>query len=445
MVKWILVLGYGTALGAAAWARGGVDAWVWNWVAAGVMGLALVGEAAGGASWGPAAGLGARPTRRLEWWCLGLLGVAGLQMAPLPAGVVGVISPASREIWAAAGRTGWMPVTVAPEETWREFLRLGATLGMVVGGRRLAEMWGEKRWVAAAPVVMVAWLESVVGLTQFYLARMAGGEAGSSVGTYVNRNHFAGLLEMAAPVAAGLAAGAYARGATRLRSSGRSGVAASWWLVVAGCLVVGVVVSLSRMGFLAMLGGMGIGALSGFGRRGGGVRRRWRLGLGAGVLAVTGLGFVYLPTDELIGRFAALAQTDDISQDTRAEIWRETGGLIRDYPVLGAGLGSYVTAFLKYKTTAPEHTVDYAHNDYLQVAAEMGVVGLGAAIGLAWFVLGRAWRGAHCWGWLQMGLVGALAAMALHSLVDFNLYMPANALALGWLGGVACAEEEEEE
>jgi O-antigen ligase len=440
MVKWILLLGYGTALGAAVWARGGVDAEVWNWAAAGVIGLALVGEVAGmrkADRWAP----GGRD-RRVEWWCGGLLAVAGLQMAPLPAVVVGWISPASREIWAAAGRTGWMPVTVAPEETWGEFLRLGATLAMVVGGRRLAEMWEEKRWVAAAPVVVVAWLESVLGLAQFYFARMAGGEAGSSVGTYVNRNHFAGLLEMAAPVAAGLAAGAYARGATRHSSSWRSGVVASWWLGVAGCLVLGVVVSLSRMGFLAMLAGLGVGVLSGLGSRGEPLRGRWRLGLGVGVVAALGLGLVYLPTDELIRRFASFAQTDDISQDTRAEIWRETGGLIRDYPVLGAGLGSYVTAFLKYKTTAPDNTVDYAHNDYLQVLAEMGVVGFAAALGLVWFVFGRAWRGAHGWGWLEMGLVGALAAMALHSLVDFNLHVPANALALAWFGGMACADEE---
>ena len=440
MLKWMLLAGYGTALGAAAWARGGMDAEIWNWVAAAVVALAVVGEAWG--QWERDRWAAGPRDRRLEWWCAGLLGVAGVQMIPLPAGVVGWISPTSREMWAGVGRTGWMPVTVAPEESWTEFLRLGATLAMVVGARRLAEMFEGRRWVAAAPVVVVAWLESVLGLAQFYFARMAGGEAGSSVGTYVNRNHFAGLLEMAAPVAAGLAAGAYARGATRHSSSGRSGVAASWWLGVAGCLVLGVVVSLSRMGFLATLAGLGIGALSGFGTRGEAMGGRWRLGLGVGLLAALGLGLVYLPTDELIGRFATFAQTDDISQDTRAEIWRETGALMRDYPVLGAGLGSYVTAFLKYKTVAPENTVDYAHNDYLQVGAEMGVVGLGVALGLAWLVFGRAWRGAHSWGWLQMGIVGALGAMALHGLVDFNLYLPANALALGWLGGGGCADEE---
>jgi hypothetical protein len=65
------------------------------------------------------------------------------------------------------------------------------------------------------------------------------------------------------------------------------------------------------------------------------------------------LGFVYLPSDPLAKRFADLAATQEISADTRAQIWRDTSGLIRAYPLFGCGLGGYALCFLKYKTVAP--------------------------------------------------------------------------------------------
>ncbi len=242
---------------------------------------------------------------------------------------------------------------------------------------------------------------------------------------------------MAAPVAAGLAAAGYARGSSRHSASGRAGLVSAWWMVVTGCLMVGVVVSLSRMGFLATLAGLGLGVAAGVGSREG-MRKRRTAAIGACVVVVLVLGFVYLPTDELVARFAGFAQTDDITQDQRAQIWRETVELIRAYPVLGTGLGGYEPAFLRFKKTAPDNRVDFAHNDYLQILAEMGWAGFLAAMGLVGFVVRESWRSAGEWSWVEMGIAGALGALALHSLVDFNLFMPANALALGWIGGVGC-------
>ena len=101
-------------------------------------------------------------------------------------------------------------------------------------------------------------------------------------------------------------------------------------------------------------------------------------------------------------------------------------------------MGAYEPAFYKYKNVAPMFTVDYAHNDYLQYLAELGVFGFG--LGLA--VLGR------CFYWMALGLDknrlvagawGAVAAMGLHSLVDFNLYIPANLLVMAWILGMGTA------
>ena len=69
-------------------------------------------------------------------------------------------------------------------------------------------------------------------------------------------------------------------------------------------------------------------------------------------------------------------------------------GLIREYPLTGSGLGTYESAFYRFKTVAPMGTVDYAHNDYMQVMAEMGLIGF--AVGLFFIVrtMQRTLRGA---------------------------------------------------
>jgi O-antigen ligase len=254
---------------------------------------------------------------------------------------------------------------------------------------------------------------------------------------------------MALPVAVAVGIWIYRKGVTRHSSSGWAAVWSSLWFGMAVCLLLGIVTSLSRMGFLAALGGLGIAGILAVGswERNPGEGRAWLRTLWPAGMVTLGVlwMFIFLPTDELISRFASFAQTEDISQDTRAEIWRETGRLVDEYPVLGAGLGSYEAAFMKYKTVAPMHTVDYAHNDYLQVIAETGYVGFGLAVALAGYVFWRVirvvrWeRGRKNW-WLAVGLTGSMAAMALHSLVDFNLYIPANALALAWIAGLAVSE-----
>jgi O-antigen ligase len=153
-------------------------------------------------------------------------------------------------------------------------------------------------------------------------------------------------------------------------------------------------------------------------------------------------GFVFLPTDQLIGRFANLAKTEEISADTRAEVWRETVKLVAAYPLTGVGLGGYESAFTKYRTVAPLQTVDYAHNDYLQAMAELGLPGFGLALGFAGLMMARALGAAAATPGLSERYLGiacaaSLASLMLHSLVDFNLYIPANAMVAAWVCGLA--------
>ena len=178
-MRWVLLAGMSAALATAVFQRGGVVPAEWSWVAAGVLILAILAHFAEG-----------RADRVLEALCWALAGVVALQLAPLPESWVQAASPASAEVWRGAGRSGWMQLSVAPARTIEELLRLVATLAALLTARRLGYLWRDRMWVAALPVVAVAWLQSLLGLTQFWLARAPAGGAASPAGTYeIGRAH----------------------------------------------------------------------------------------------------------------------------------------------------------------------------------------------------------------------------------------------------------------
>ena len=122
---------------------------------------------------------------------------------------------------------------------------------------------------------------------------------------------------------------------------------------------------------------------------------------------------------------------------------------MRDYPLAGTGGGSFYNVFLGYRTPNYGYTyVDHTHNDYVEIATDYGLVGLGILGSLAALTLGLvvktlARRKARLpWG-ISFGVAMAIVALLFHSTVDFNLQIPANALtmvvilAMGWIASNA--------
>lgn len=355
------------------------------------------------------------------------LDLAGWEIATLALAPLAVVllrrpqaPPFSRSfLTALIGLPVWVLITlpaisVAPAATFVGWLHLAGCILVFLIVRETA--WRARTpWVAAFPLAAVAALEAALGLAQFY----AGADAGAH-GTFVNRDHFAGLLEMALPFAAlyGLA----------LVRQGRMTVAGVAAMAAAALILAGVVHSLSRMGFLCAIGGLVL-AIAATLRR-----KRWLLG----APAAAALLFVFLPNDRMIARFAEFS-TQPLD---RARVWRETLPMVPDYLLTGCGLGGYESAFMKYKRAAPTVTDSYAHNDYLQALVELGLPGflcglvlVGAAVRAAWV---GAWRGGSTERRaLAAACLGSLAALLLHSLVDFNAYIPSNAMVFAWVAGLA--------
>ena len=194
-------------------------------------------------------------------------------------------------------------------------------------------------------------------------------------------------------------------------------------------LGVALVLTASRGGVAAAVAGLlAVGVLTLTGR----VRSRVAVGLAASV-GVFVAYMAWLGAGALAARVAVLAQ--EPFGDLRWGVWRAAFRVVAEAPVLGVGLGTFQDAIIAYRPTglSDRFYVDYAHNDYLQLLTETGVLGLlilgWAAVVWLGFVVGR-WRDRQdvLVRGLVMGGSGAVAAVSVHSAVDFGLHMPANAL-----------------
>ncbi|MGD0500608.1 MAG: O-antigen ligase family protein [Bryobacteraceae bacterium] len=393
-----------------------------------------------------------RPDRIAAIAGYAVLAVAAFQVAPLPAGLVRALSPARWELMRATEPVAgapprWMALSAAPYVSAQWALTLAGFLVVFLIVRDLAARLRHHPWAALWPLLIVVGLEALLGFYQSY----GGGGTSEATGTYNSRDHFAGLLEMVLPFAAMYALAILQRDREPHRWPAAQAVKACAMLAIAALILVGIVFSLSRMGFFCALAALFVCGTLTLGARNWRMddvvaAPLWRRMLPMALVAVVALlGFVFLPTDPLIARFSDFAHMDNETPDTRAQLWRDTGLLIRDYPVFGCGLGAYESCFLRYKTVAPMNTADFAHNDYVQVLAELGLVGFAAGFVFVFRILARAGRSVLYARSIDrryraIACVAAFTCILLHSFVDFNMYIQANAFTFAWIAGVASSD-----
>jgi hypothetical protein len=119
--------------------------------------------------------------------------------------------------------------------------------------------------------------------------------------------------------------------------------------------------------------------------------------------------------------------------------WQAALDMLSDHPLLGVGIGNYVPLYPAYNLPGWEDPMGHAHNHYLNVAAETGLLGLVAYL---WFLLASLWNGWRSvsrtreqWRGITLGILGVLGALAVHSLFD-NLYVHGMNMHLAILLGV---------
>ena len=258
-------------------------------------------------------------------------------------------------------------------------------------------------------------------------------------GSYVNHNHFAGLVGMGAVLAAGLAV-AYAR----RRGEMSPAVLASGGTALG--LAAALLASRSRGGLVALLGGLA--ALGGLwlwavSLRGGRRRRAAAVGVVAVVLLI-GFGWAAIPGATRRHLATAFSGPVDGSGLYRVDIAAATLRAFADRPLMGWGLGAYEDAVPAYKRAHGDVRVRHAESDVLELLAEGGLAGLALVAWLMAEVLiglydrltasRDQFRNAFA-----LAAAGGGATLLVHSLLDFNLRLPANALVFAALAGLAAS------
>jgi O-antigen ligase len=152
--------------------------------------------------------------------------------------------------------------------------------------------------------------------------------------------------------------------------------------------------------------------------------------------------FYWLDPGETWGRWQQMASRPELALGSRQTIAFDTLHMMRDHLAHGVGLGAFQTAYTPYQTVATDLTIDYAHNDYLQFLAEIGVWGLVLLpLSLAlFFVLAfrhLQQRLHHPEGWLQFGAAVGVCGLLVHSFSEFNLHIPANAAWFTFMAALA--------
>jgi O-antigen ligase len=307
-------------------------------------------------------------------------------------------------------------------------------------------------------VVGMAAAQATLGLMQFggghgplYLG-MDTTHVGSAVGTYTNRNHLAGLLEMTLPVTLALLVFSIGRGKHGFARDWRGRV--SFFASVRGheafvygaltlLLVVGVIFTRSRSGiFLTMLGILITSiALS------------RRIGVDnvygpTGTVTAVALGIgVFIGLAPVLNRFSEV----EVLADSRLTIFSATLEGIGSFFPLGSGPGTYPEVFPAFQPIEiGRWFINHAHNDYLEWLFEGGLF---AAL-LILLLLGiyahhwtRVWARTK-WTRFQFVQVGSgigIFLMLLHTLVDYNLHIPANIVYFAFFAAVFFAEPDEQE
>jgi hypothetical protein len=330
--------------------------------------------------------------------------------------------------WPIVGFFAWailqllFRITVYPFLTWTSLLRFGACFLIYFVATQVFRDRNDLR-ILTWFLVLLGFCVALEGIAQHFTG---GGKiygfrelhlGGEPFGPYVNRNHFAGLMELLVPV--GLSFLAF-RGVRRDLVP----IVGLFTLVPVGAIFL----AASRGGLIAFGFELALLAIIYVSRRSG----KMRLGpVIAFVLVVASL-VAWLGIGRVLERFSPTGP-DEVTINRRLTMTKGTLRVFLAHPITGTGLGTLVVEFPRYDTDYDGKLVDHAHDDYAEFLAELGLPGAICGIAFLWLLLQASVRGlqttqGHFSVAYHIAALVACAGMLFHSFVDFNLHIPSNAL-----------------
>lgn len=396
---------------------------------------------------------------RKRTWLLGAslaLVVVGViaQLVPLPATVVATLSPAAAQVLEqydlaySLGLDATRALSLEPARTRVGLAALVSLTLLLLGTAAIVTREMSTR--LAGGIVGLGALLAVIGIVQ--RAAMTGKiyglwqpfQASTPFGPFVNRNHFAGWMLMGLPVAVGLLAMTVTRGLRGtppdwrrrvLWASTREGTQAMLIGFAIVLMASSLLLTLSRSGMVALAVVVAVAAFHAGIR---GTSTFARALPAAAVIASLAAVSLFVDSEKLVARFV---EPSTMNAANRFDIWADSWRVIQDFWRTGTGLNTWGVSMLYYQTALPTQHVGQAHNDFLQLAAEGGLLlGIPIVLSIAafWSLAARSLnqeRGTA--RLLRLGAIYSMVAISVQSLAEFSLQMPGNAALFAVIAGLA--------
>ena len=332
----------------------------------------------------------------------------------------------------AAGKTAYRGATLTDGLLYGAYALLCFLVVQCLTKTRQVKILALSFSIYGFAVAALALLQGLGSNTKLYWLRAPRGYAWI-YGPYVNHNHYAGLMEMLFPIPLVFSLTRYARGGLR-----RLAVLAS------AVMATTIFLSGSRGGVLAFICEI-IVLLIALIRQQSRSPFRGRLAFASFAVLLISL-FAWIGTHHVTDRFTNVQSAKhEITQGLRMQIDRDLLKMFPHRPLLGWGLGTFADVYPQYRSFFTALDIDEAHNDYLQLLIEMGAIGFLTMIWFLSLVFHAASKKLRNWssdvnGALALAALLGIIGILVHSLVDFNLHVPANAALFYVLCVIAAME-----
>ncbi len=363
-----------------------------------------------------------------------------LQATLLPSGIVQFLSEASYNLarYATDNQpTTFSTLSIEKSATLAEFLKSCSYFSIFMLSMLLINS-RDRLLLTAKILVFVGVAEALYGLMNtlsgieyiWWFPKTA--YTGNVTGTFINRNHMAGHLELVIPLAIGLLL-ARRTHAPDKRGSLKHAVynLASLMLDKRGRLMVYTLImfaalflTASRAGNASLFASLVAVVVIALLFRG---KKSEEARYAPMIIAMALIAAVWLGLGKLPGRYS---QTQTQAQ-ARLYAWQNTMVMIGDYTLTGSGAGTFQYLFPMYETGSLSQVYDHAHNDYLELLEEQGIIGFALAafaIVSIWFTIAKAFirRRNVYFRAMLFGSLAGMTSLLLHAMVDFNFHIPAN-------------------
>ncbi|MGI9534594.1 MAG: O-antigen ligase family protein [Thermodesulfobacteriota bacterium] len=371
-----------------------------------------------------------------------------LQIIPIPGTILKLLSYESYDIWSTNDKiltqvglpqnNRYYTISLYPYGTFTGLLQLLAYFSI---GLTVSFFCNNRNRVTYLIylIFLVAFLEATIGFYQsIFLGNL-------STGTYINKNHFAGFIELTSFLLIGYSLSLrnsesknedYRSYFKKLLSSDQIYKQLTV-IITISYITIAIFLSQSRMAiFSFMLTAVLMFLLV---RRFSKDSQIERILIGFGIfmtLAYT----IFISFYPLFKRFI-----ETIGEAPgRTHIWSDSIRIFLDFPIFGTGLDTFKYIYAKYKTIEIASSINFAHNDYLQLLVETGIIGFLLVLILLYKFIKYSIekiglyskKGDFCAADGRLGGLCGIISILIHSLVDFNLHIPANAVYFSFLFGI---------